>query len=69
LPVWWLREGAALGVTSASTLDQILEMHLQLGSALWPLAEFDRISACLEEAERLALSSMTGPGWAGRPRG
>jgi DNA-binding SARP family transcriptional activator len=36
--------------------DQVLDLQLQLRSALWPLAEFDRIARCLEDAERLAIS-------------
>jgi DNA-binding SARP family transcriptional activator/tetratricopeptide (TPR) repeat protein len=38
------------------TLDQMLELQLQLRAALWPLAEFDRITRCLQDAERLALA-------------
>ena len=38
------------------TLDEMLELQLQLRAALWPLAEFARIATCLEEAERLAIS-------------
>jgi DNA-binding SARP family transcriptional activator/tetratricopeptide (TPR) repeat protein len=38
------------------TLDQMLELQLQMRAALWPLAEFDRIARCLEDAERLAIS-------------
>ncbi len=37
-------------------LAQILDLQLQLRSALWPLAAFDRIGRCLEDAERLATS-------------
>jgi DNA-binding SARP family transcriptional activator len=36
------------------TLDRMLDLRLQLRTALWPLAEFDRIARCLEEAEGLA---------------
>src|SRR5437763_3011461 len=32
------------------------DLQLQLRTALWPLAEFDRIASCLEDAERLAIS-------------
>jgi DNA-binding SARP family transcriptional activator len=35
-------------------LQQMLELQIQLRSALWPLAEFERIAGCLDEAERLA---------------
>ena len=38
------------------TLDQMLDLQLRLRTALWPLAEFDRIARCLEDAERLAAS-------------
>jgi tetratricopeptide (TPR) repeat protein len=37
-------------------LDQMLDLQLQLRSALWPLAEFGRVARCLEEAEHLATS-------------
>jgi DNA-binding SARP family transcriptional activator len=37
-------------------LHQMLDLQLQLRTALWPLAEFERIAKCLEEAERLATS-------------
>lgn len=37
-------------------LDQVLDLHLGLRTALWPLAEFDRIARCLDEAERLATA-------------
>ncbi len=38
------------------TLDLMLDMQLQLRSALWPLADFERIAAVLGEAERLATA-------------
>jgi tetratricopeptide (TPR) repeat protein len=38
------------------TLDQMLDLQLQLRTALWPLADFDRISRCLDEAEGLATA-------------
>jgi tetratricopeptide (TPR) repeat protein len=37
-------------------LEQMLDLQLRLRTALWPLAEFDRIGRCLEDAERLATS-------------
>ena len=37
-------------------LDQVLDLQLRLRTALWPLAEFDRIAACLEAAEQVATS-------------
>jgi tetratricopeptide (TPR) repeat protein len=36
------------------TAAETLELTLQLRSALWPLAEFERIAACLAEGGRLA---------------
>jgi tetratricopeptide (TPR) repeat protein len=38
------------------TLEAMLEIQLQLRAALWPLAEFDRITRCLDDAEQLAIS-------------
>jgi DNA-binding SARP family transcriptional activator len=37
-------------------LDETLDLHLQLRTALWPLAEFDRIARALEDAEPLAMA-------------
>jgi tetratricopeptide (TPR) repeat protein len=37
-------------------LDQMLDLQLQLRNALWPLAEFDRIERCLQDAQALAAS-------------
>jgi tetratricopeptide (TPR) repeat protein len=39
---------------TADTLDQVLDLQIQLRSALWPLAEFERVAQCLGEANRLA---------------
>ena len=38
------------------TLEQTLELTLQLRTALWPLADFDRIARALEDAEQLATA-------------
>ena len=37
-------------------LDETLDLSLQLRTALWPLADFDRIARALEDAERLATA-------------
>ncbi len=41
---------------TAEVLNEMLDLWLQLRTALWPLAEFDRIGKCLEDAERLAIA-------------
>lgn len=51
----------ALGAAShlprtPAMLRETLELQLQLRNALWPLAEFDRIAACLAEADGLAVA-------------
>ena len=47
-------EAAARLPRTAETMAETLDLQLQLRSALWPLAEFERIAECLMEAERLA---------------
>jgi DNA-binding SARP family transcriptional activator len=49
-------EAASRLPRTREVLDQILDLRLQLRTALWPLAAFDRIALCLAEAERLATS-------------
>jgi DNA-binding SARP family transcriptional activator len=41
---------------SAEILDQTLDLQLQLRTVLWPLADFERIARCLEDAEGLAAA-------------
>jgi DNA-binding SARP family transcriptional activator len=41
---------------SHDMLDRMLDAQLQLRTALWPLAEFERIARCLDEAEHLAAA-------------
>jgi DNA-binding SARP family transcriptional activator len=41
---------------SRDMLDRMADLQLQLRTALWPLAEFDGIARCLDEAERLATT-------------
>jgi DNA-binding SARP family transcriptional activator len=54
-------DAAAHLPASREMLAEMLEMRLQLRTALWPLADFERIAACLAEAERLAVSLEARP--------
>jgi hypothetical protein len=48
--------GCARLSRSRDMLDRMLDRQLQLRTALWPLAEFDSIARCLDEADHLATS-------------